>query len=153
MIRSSDLTPQQRLANSRRALVSYMTHDERSEQEQLAHPLAEGQRHAPTGTWGIIKRAVRVWWQHHPAQMAVNLAKPVLGKYAKEKPFQLLGLAIGLGAVAALVRPWRLVSITGLALGALKSSEVSGLLLSLLSASPKTPESPETPADPRQPPH
>ena len=83
--------------------------------------------------WQTVKRAVRLWWQHHPAQLAVDVAKPVLDTYAREKPLQLLGIAAGVGAAAVLVRPWRLVSVTGLFLAAVKSTEFSGLLLSLLS--------------------
>ena len=75
-------------------------------------------------------------------QEALDVAKPLLGKYAEEKPFQLLGVAAAAGAAVVLLRPWRLVSLTGLTVTALKSSQFSRLLLSLLSThrEPPTPD-------------
>jgi hypothetical protein len=65
---------------------------------------------------------------------AFNLAQPVLGNYAREKPFQLLGIAAVAGAAAVAFKPWRLVSLGSVLLAALKSSEISGALLSMLSS-------------------
>ena len=85
-----------------------------------------------SSTWQLITQAVMAWWQHHPAQIAVDVGRPFLMNYAQKKPLQLLGIAAGLGAAAVLVKPWRLVSITGLAVAAFKSSRISSTLLSLL---------------------
>lgn len=87
--------------------------------------------------WQTVKRTMRMWWQHHPAQLAIDLAKPVLDNYAREKPLQLIGLAAGAGAAAVLIRPWRLMSMTGLLMATIKSTELPGLLLSLLSKQPQ----------------
>ena len=138
MTSSREPTPQARLAASRKAIIRHMTADDeagarRSYEAGSAKALDDGTTKHASGTWQAIRRAARAWWYHHPAHLALDLARPVLGKYAEEKPLQLLGFAAGVGAAVALVRPWRLVSITGLAVAALKSSEVSGLLLSLLS--------------------
>jgi hypothetical protein len=94
---------------------------------------------APGGrVWAAVKRATRTWWRYHPAHMAVDVAvgvtQPVLDKYASEKPWQLVGTAAALGAAVVLVRPWRLVSLTGLLLATVKSSGLSSALLSLISA-------------------
>jgi hypothetical protein len=140
------LTARERLALSRKAIVSYMTQDERpaAEQDRAAHELKNGRAsHGTNSAWQNIKHAIRLWWQHHPAQLAVGVAKPVLDTYAREKPLQLLGIAAGAGAAVVLVRPWRLVSMTGLLLATIKSTEFSGLLLSLLSTKPE----PTTPKD------
>ena len=138
MTSSREPTPQDRLAASRKAIIRHMTADDeayarRSYEAGSAKALDDDTAKHASGTWQAIRRAARAWWHHHPAQLALDLARPVLGKYAEEKPLQLLGVAAGIGAAVALVRPWRLVSVTGVALAALKSSEVSGLLLSLLS--------------------
>lgn len=147
MTSSSETTPQERLAASRKAILRNMNADHLS-------PVPAGRRVGlgdapedeagkPTGSmWQSISRAVRVWWQHHPAQLALDVAKPLLGKYAKDKPFQLLGVAAAAGAAVVLLRPWRLVSLTGLTVTALKSSQFSRLLLSLLSThrEPPTPD-------------
>lgn len=138
-----DLTPQQRLAASRKAIVRYMTHDEGHGVD--AHHPADGQSGvdglegygdtpAPAGAWSSIKHTARVWWQHHPAQLALNLAKPALGRYAEEKPLQLLGLAAGAGAAMVVLRPWRLISVTGILFAALKASDMPVLLMSILSS-------------------
>lgn len=145
MTSSREPTPQDRLAISRKAILRHMN---LSDNISAGQPRQNGSADASDaeaagqtgGAWQTIRRAVRVWWRHHPAQLALDLAKPVLGKYAAEKPFQLLAIAAGVGAAAVLVRPWRLVSITSLAVATLKSSEVSGLLLSLLSTHPEPPE-------------
>lgn len=142
MSSSREPTPQERLATSRQAILRHMTagDDVHAGQRRQAHSDEAPDADAPgyaTGAWQSIRRAVRVWWHHHPAQLAIDLAKPVLGKYAQEKPLQLLGVAAAAGAAIVLVRPWRLVSLTGLAVAALKSSQASGLLLSLLSTHPE----------------
>ncbi len=138
MTSSREPTPQDRLAASRKAIIRHMTADDETYARQndgtgTAKGLDDGTAKHASGAWQAIRRAARAWWHHHPAQLAFDLARPAVRKYAEEKPFQLLGIAAGVGAAVALVRPWRLVSITGLAVAALKSSEVSGLLLSLLS--------------------
>jgi hypothetical protein len=64
----------------------------------------------------------------------LGLAKPTLKRYAEEKPLQLLGIAAAAGAAAVVLRPWRLVSLGGVLLATLKSSELSGALASMLSS-------------------
>lgn len=132
-------TPQDRLAVSRQAIVRYMISGKvtpaglRSAENSDDTAVNEG-NDQPLGVWPATKQAVLAWWNHHPAQLALDLAKPVLGKYAEDKPYQLLGMAALTGAAVVLVRPWRLVSLTGLVLATLKSSQASELLLSLLSS-------------------
>lgn len=167
MTASLDPTPQQRLADSRLAIVNYMRRDSGDDDGDggdadssdgnggdgasaaaagSAHGLAgggtsrsgsgSGSRAAGYAVWKTLKRATLTWWRHHPAHMALDVAvgvsKPVLYKYAEEKPLQLLAAAAAVGATAVLVRPWRLMSITGLLLATLKSSGLSSTLLSLI---------------------
>ena len=137
MTKSNQTSPQDRLAANRRLIVRYMRDGEsESSSHQTAgvpgyntdgHPLKE------TGNWQFFKNAVHTWWQHHPAQLALALGKPALSRYAEKKPLRLLGIAAGAGAAAVWIRPWRLVSITSLLVATVKSSEVSALVLSLLS--------------------
>ena len=145
---NSDLTPQERLAVSRKAIVRYMTQDDAPSagQRRYAHKdddPGDGSTQNQRSHWQVIKRAVRAWWQHHPAQLAFDLAQPVLGRYAEEKPLRLLGVAAGVGAAVVLLRPWRLVSLSGLLIATLKSSELSGFLLSLLSTKPESTTNPK----------
>ena len=133
----TEASPQERLAISRRAIVRHMNRDSKSRDDSGNPDLDEGDQVQPissgsSGTWEIVKHAIRAWWHHHPVSVAFDLARPSIGHYAEEKPFKLLSIAAGLGAAAVLLRPWRLVSLGGLLLATLKSSELSGALQSLL---------------------
>ncbi len=90
-----------------------------------AHERSRGRLHA----LGDIGRS---YWQNHPARLAVELATPALSSYAQQHPARFLALSAGAGAALYLARPWRLVSVTGLAVAALRSPQVSGALISAL---------------------
>jgi hypothetical protein len=136
---SPQTSPQTRLAASRKALVRQMAHaDGRADdaQDRLQNPARAAADANPNAehisTWRVLTQAVTAWWQHHPVQVAVDIGRPFLNSYARDKPVQLLGIAAGIGAAAVLVKPWRLVSLTGLALATLKSTRLPTTLLSLL---------------------
>lgn len=134
------LTPEQRLAASRQRLIGYMTQGEEptSSQGSLGSSEAASQPSQPKNAMmQPLTRTVQAWWRHHPAKMALEIAEPVLDQYAKDKPYQLLGLAAAVGAATILVRPWRLVSVTGLLLATFKSSGLANAALSLVSGYPK----------------
>lgn len=141
-----ELTPQARLASSRRALVRHMHGDTASEVQDWRAGSDASQDPPPTGptgsTWQTFKRAAKVWWNHHPAQLALDLARPALGQYAHNKPLQLLGLSALAGAAVVLLRPWRLLSVAGVLGATFKSSEISAAVLSLLSDYPNTTTTP-----------
>jgi hypothetical protein len=84
------------------------------------------------GWLGQARHLLRTWWRHHPASMGVDFARPVLSSYAARKPVQYLGIAAAVGAVCMLVRPWRMISATGLVVALLKSSQLSGLVMSAM---------------------
>ena len=151
MTTQDKLSPKQRLTNSRQALVGCMA---RSSPDTATSPasgpppnstLAGGRGHL----WKTVRRTVQAWWRHHPVHTALGIAAgtahPVLNRYAHDKPMQLLGAAAALGAALVVVRPWRLVSITGLLLATVKSSGLTTTLLSLLSAQSELNDSPESP--------
>jgi hypothetical protein len=139
-----------RLAQTRLAIIEEIeqrehrghkpgTHDASGDGHARAHP-RDGEREAargrgrPSGWFGSVGHALRTWWRHHPAHMAVELATPALAVYAEKRPFRYLGIAVAVGAVVAITRPWRLISATGLVVALVKSSQLSGLLMSALSA-------------------
>ena len=130
-------TPQERLAASRKAIVRHMTRDEKTlsgSDEPYEIGDESGLTSSTSGFWpSAIARAVRAWWRHHPVSIAVNVAKPVVGRYAKSHPFKLLGVAAVAGAAMVLVRPWRLLSLGGILLAAVKSAAVPSVLMSLFS--------------------
>ena len=131
------LTAQQRLANSRQAIIRQMGL-EAPEDDDFAPGAgaadADGQNiDTSAGTWTLAKQVTSAWWHGHPVRLAVDFAKPVLQTYAEHRPLRLLGISAGIGAAAVVLRPWRLISVTGLLVAALKSSEISGAVQSMLS--------------------
>ncbi len=91
------------------------------------------------GLWRTLHRTAKAWWRSHPAHLAVEVGEPLLGKYAATNPLKLLAISAGLGAAVVLAKPWRLISVTGLLIAAMRSTQVSGLMASLLSSEPRDP--------------
>ena len=85
------LTPQQRLALSRRALVAQLQGDHREAASDALYALpAPAVR--PAGfdhfAWSSVARGVvRRWWRRHPANAAGQLARPLLERYARGRAF------------------------------------------------------------------
>lgn len=130
-------TPQERLAASRNAIVRHMTRDEKTI-ASFGEPYEIGDESGLTSNtpsfWpSALARAVRTWWRHHPVSMAVDVAKPVVGRYAKGHPLTLLGVAAVAGAALVITRPWRLLSVGGILLAAVKSAAVPSVLMSFFS--------------------
>lgn len=92
------------------------------------------EREGVAGWFAHARHALWTWWRHHPAHMGVELATPMLSNYAYRKPVQYLAIAAAVGAVVVVARPWRLITVGGLLAALLKSSQVSTLVMSALSA-------------------
>ncbi|MEO7160934.1 MAG: hypothetical protein ABIX00_10635 [Polaromonas sp.] len=133
---STELTPQERLAISRKAIVRHMNRHHRESEELSDEDVddANETRPASPGTLGIIKHAARVWWHRHPASAAAELARPLLSGYAREHPFKLLGISVAVGAAVVVIRPWRMMSVGALVVAAVKSSGLTNTLVSMLSS-------------------
>ena len=132
-------TPQERLAISRKALVRHMTRDDTPAVDHESRPYEIGDESGVTsgrsGFWtSALARATQTWWRNQPVSVAFGVAKPVLGRYAERQPFKLLVIAAVAGAAVVLIRPWRLVSVGGLVLAAVKSAAVPGVIMSLFAA-------------------
>lgn len=146
------LTPQQRLAISRRALVRQLNggaeepHRTAAEYEpgddlEYAHhdnPAAAAAHEAPAqarggNVWGSVARSVvQRWWRRHPAHAMGQLARPVLEHYARQEPAKLMAAAAATGAVLVLVKPWRLLSVTAVLAAVLKTSDVADIVNTLM---------------------
>lgn len=120
--------------------------DQKIEPDQLTTSYEENVNRKNSSMQKLV-HAVRVWWRHHPANLALEIAHPALQQYASKKPYQLIGIATVIGVAVVFIRPWRLVSITGLLLATVKSSGVANMALSLLSSHFKSYNS-ERPANP-----
>ena len=99
-----------------------------------APPISRSAPRRSNGWFGRLGYAAGTWWRHHPAHMVVELATPAVSNYARRKPFPYLGMAAAAGALFVLARPWKLISLTGILIALLKSSQVSSLVMSALSA-------------------
>ncbi len=138
------LTPQERLAISRRALVAQLqgrghrAYDNDNDNDRMPLDEAAAQR-APRETiidrvaWvSVARNVVQRWWRRHPANAAGQLARPLIERYAREQPVKLIAAAAGTGALIVLVRPWRLLSITAVLAAVLKTSDVADLVTTLM---------------------
>ncbi|MEO7641166.1 MAG: hypothetical protein ABI919_06515 [Ramlibacter sp.] len=103
--------------------------DGHSRQSGLEEPATRG-----SGWTGRLRYAVRAWWRHHPAHMALEMVTPALADYAHRRPARLLGISAVIGAVVVVAKPWKLISATGLLVAILKSSQISTLVMSAMSA-------------------
>ena len=135
-----------KLARSRLAIIDHVHGRERRHEPRAAAEADDGleplggapptRRRMPRGRGWLagIRYAAGTWWRHHPAHMALELGTPALQSYAQRHPARLLGAAAVIGAVVVLVRPWRLISLTTVLVAVVKSSQLSSVLMSALSA-------------------
>ncbi|MGI4778899.1 MAG: hypothetical protein ACRYGA_12390 [Janthinobacterium lividum] len=142
----SALTPQQRLAISRRALFNELgyEHDDRQPSvENLAEDRALSSR--PDGVrqrsdrllagfpmLAVARNIGERWWRRHPANAVVQLGRPILARYAKKQPVKLMAYAAGTGALLMILRPWRLLSVTALAAAVFKTSDIADMVTTLM---------------------
>ena len=148
------MTPAEKLERSRLAIIEYLTRGERRherDERKAAREDREAQEEAydeqfddepdeggdgwfARNRWlGGMSSAARAWWRHHPAQMAVEMATPALRSYMRRRPFQVLAVSAGVGALIVVTRPWRLISLTTLVVAIVKSSQLSGVVMSAIS--------------------
>jgi len=135
-----------RLARTRLAIIEHIARSQPGRAREEADPAA--QEAAAHGRWAGLKAAGRDYWDHHPARMALQMAEPALRALARRHPARLLAGCAVLGALLVLARPWRMVSLTGLLLAALRSGRLSSLALSawMAGGAPGTHEPPRSPA-------
>ena len=153
------LSPQQRLAATRRAIVQSMGRDREAHSsddmpdvsqaetgfdghatfKSAADSARSARRHSSglNGLWRTVRRATSTWWRSHPAHLAVDVVHPVFEKYAQEHPLKLVGAAAAVGAVLVIAKPWRLISVTGLLMAALRSTQISSLIAPFLASQPE----------------
>ena len=136
-----------KLARTRLAIIEHVHRRDRRERRKGGPDWGDAQsepgqeqwneepaRSSGTGWYPGLKRAAGNWWRHHPAHLGLELATPVLSAYARRKPALFLGFAAAIGALFMVVRPWRLISLTGLVVALVKSSQLSSVVMSAMSA-------------------
>jgi len=139
------LTPHERLALSRRALVAQLGGNDRPADdgapvEATVSLRAKSESIIDRVAWASVARnVIQRWWRRHPANAAGQLARPVIERYAREQPAKLIAAAAGTGALLVLVRPWRLLSITAVLAAVLKTSDIADLVTTLMHKNPDSP--------------
>ena len=145
----SALTPQQRLAISRRALFSELDfdHDDRTSEsvedlgEYASSPVERPAIRHHSKSSGLLagfpvlamaRNVGERWWRRHPANAMVQVARPVRARYARKQPAKLMAYAAGTGALLVILRPWRLLSVTALAAAVFKTSDVADMVTTLM---------------------
>ncbi|MBA3593497.1 MAG: hypothetical protein H0W47_06820 [Polaromonas sp.] len=130
----------ERLAASRQAIVRDMNGEDpvsdNADGEESKDVIRESGVNASSGSWGLVKQVAASWWRSHPAQLALDVATPMMQGIAERHPVKMLGIAAATGSALVLLRPWRLISVTGVALALLKSTELSGVVQSMLRGGP-----------------
>jgi hypothetical protein len=140
------MTPAEKLELSRLAIIEYLQRGQHRRERPATSDAPPDQHDAHgdaqedgdgffsrSGWLGSLSSAARAWWRHHPAQMAVDMATPALQSSLRKRPFQVLALSAGVGALLVVTRPWRLISVTTLVVAIVKSSQLSGVVMSALS--------------------
>lgn len=145
-----ELTPQERLAISRKAIVRHMNRhhpdaDERLEKDANHVDGNDTEIVSPERNMlSKLKFAARMWWHRHPASSAVELASPLLREYASAHPFKLIGISAATGVALVIVRPWRMMSASALLVAAVKSSGLSNTLFTMLTSFTRTSDTTDT---------
>lgn len=137
----------EKLALSRQAILEHVARKERRHDPRESGP--RGPRMAADGRprqeppidpprgGGLFERATNaagIWWRHHPAHMAVEIATPMLAAVTRRNPAAVLGGAAVIGALFVFSRPWRLISVTTLLFAVVKATNLPGLVMSALAA-------------------
>jgi hypothetical protein len=144
----SALTPQQRLAISRRALFNEFDYESGSAETDSDPSYQTSEKTLPESTstarfrktgllagfpmLSVAKNIGERWWRRHPANAVVQLGRPVLARYARRQPAKLMAYAAGTGALLVILRPWRLLSVTALAAAVFKTSDVADMVTTLM---------------------
>lgn len=140
-------TAVQRLQASRQAISAHLQGrrgEPRTEQAQDNGDTPRTSSSSPAW-WRIARRTLGVWWHNHPAYSAALVAQPVLARYARQKPLQVIGIAVAVGAAAVVIKPWRLISVGAVLAATLKSQDMTRLVMSLMAqAMPQDPDRDET---------
>ena len=130
-----------KLAKTRLAIVEHVYRKENKHERREAEEYDDGDASRPawseegvSGWFDHAKRAASSWWRSHPASMGLDLATPMLSSFAAKKPLQFLAIAAAIGAVTVIARPWRLISVGGLIVALVKSSQLSSVVMSAMSA-------------------
>ena len=81
---------------------------------------------------GLVKAGAAIWWRDHPLHLGATVLRPVLSDFVRRKPVATLATAAAAGAALVLFRPWRIASVTALAMSLVRSSNLPVMAASLV---------------------
>ena len=132
---ATEFSPQERLAITRKAIVRHMNRDHRVDSSDGDSSQGGGNVQSRVGWLGALdnaRHAALIWWHRHPASAILQLARPLLSDYAGSHPFKLLGVSAVVGSAIVVVKPWRMMSVGNWLVAAVKSSGLTGAVITLL---------------------
>ncbi len=135
-----------RLARTRLAIIEHVQHAQHGSPRPASHEGNGMPGQDEHGRWTSLKAGAQAWWENHPARRALKLAEPAIAAYARHRPVRLLALCAAAGALLVLARPWRLISITGVLMAAIRSPQLSSAALSVFLADRRSADEPSPPA-------
>ena len=96
--------------------------------------------HASDGfSWSsLVEAGLSSWWRDHPARAGAMLVRSATEDYTRQKPLQVVVIAAIAGAAFVLFKPWRMVSLSALALTLFRSSNFTGIATSVLGSAAKS---------------
>lgn len=140
------INQQPTIENTRRELLNFLA--QQHEQEERAQTTAADRKHARRTAasdtadgfkWSsLVEAGLSSWWRDHPARAGAMLVKSATEDFARQKPLQVVTIAAIAGAAIVLLKPWRLVSTTALALTLFRSSNFTGMATSVLETAAKS---------------
>lgn len=131
--------PSEVLAESRQRINAYLAQKKLSSVKQSAmngagHNAAIEAEQLDAQGHSVLQTAVKEWWSHHPLSAVCDIAAPLVASHIREKPWQSLALAAGVGAVVLLAKPWRFLPIgAGIAVLA-RTTDFAGTLSGVFSS-------------------
>lgn len=135
---TTEISPQERLAITRKAIVRHMNRDDRVNSNHDANSPNNDSGYSRNSIKNALdhaRHAVLVWWDRHPASAVLELARPLMSDYAGSHPLKLLGVSALIGSAIVLIKPWRMMSVGNWFVAAAKSSGLTSGVLSLLTRS------------------
>jgi len=142
------LTAQERLAMSRHALVEQLREQRMPRRRRIALREARASGSATfdaapaaSATSGfewlaVAQRLGLHWWRRHPLRAAGEVARPLLEQAARERPLTVVATAAAAGGLLVLTRPWRLLTLSATVAALLKTSELAGVITTLMHREP-----------------
>ena len=141
------LNEQPNIANTRRELLNFLA--QQTDQKHRAESGAAGRKQARRSNasseapdafkWSsLVEAGLSSWWHDHPARAGAMLVKSATEDYARQKPLQVVTIAAIAGAAIVLLKPWRAISATALALTLFRSSNFTGMATSVLETAAKS---------------